>query len=143
MENFASSSLKKKKFIIFGGGFSGQFIANEIRKLGCEALTSSRKIQSDATSFIFDSLSNSLPPEHIFDGTTHVLSCIPPEKSGQDPVLLRLHRKLKSLNLEWVGYLSTTGVYGNTFGEWVTEKDPVKPLQDRSKRRLQCEQSWL
>ena len=143
MENFARDSLKKKKFIILGGGFSGQFIANEIRKLGCEALTSSRQIQNNNTSFVFDSLSSALPPEPIFDGATHVLSCIPPDKNGKDPVLSRLHNKLKSLDLEWVGYLSTTGVYGNTFGEWVTEKDPVKPLQDRSKRRLQCERSWL
>ena len=143
MENFASNSLTKKKFIIFGGGFSGQFIANEIRKLGCEALTSSRQIQNNTKSFVFDSSSNTLPPEYIFDGTTHVLSCIPPNKNGKDPVLSRLHMKLKSLELEWVGYLSTTGVYGNTFGEWVTEKDPVKPLQDRSKRRLLCERDWL
>tara|TARA_Y100001978_G_scaffold174106_1_gene165446 strand:+ start:181 stop:1077 length:897 start_codon:yes stop_codon:yes gene_type:complete len=143
MENFARNSLKKKKFIIFGGGFSGQFISNEIRKLGCEALTSSRQIQNNTTSFVFDSVSDALPPEYIFDGTTHVLSCIPPDKNGKDPVLSRLHKKLKSLNLEWVGYLSTTGVYGNTFGEWVTEQDPAKPLQDRSKRRLLCEKSWL
>jgi len=143
MENFARNSLEKKKFIIFGGGFSGKFIAKEIRKLGCNALTSSRKVQNDKGSFVFNSLSSSLPPDHIFDGTTHVLSCIPPDKSGKDPVLSRLHQKLKCLNLEWVGYLSTTGVYGNTYGEWVTESDPVKPIQDRSKRRLLCEKSWL
>ena len=143
MENFARNSLKNKKFIIFGGGFSGQFIANQIRCLGCEAITSSRQINNDKTSFVFDSLSNALPPEQIFDGTTHVLSCIPPEKNGKDPVLSRLHKKLRSLDLEWVGYLSTTGVYGNTFGSWVTESDPTKPLQDRSKRRLLCERSWL
>jgi len=143
MENFASNSLKKKKFIIFGGGFSGQFIANEIRKLGGMALTSSRQRQNNTTSFVFDSLSKGLPPENIFDGTTHVLSCIPPDKSGKDPVLSRLNKQLKSLDLEWVGYLSTTGVYGNTFGEWVSEEDPVKPLQERSKRRLLCERSWL
>ena len=143
MENFAINSFTKKKFIIFGGGFSGRFIADEIRKLGCEVLTSSRQIQKSSTSFVFDSLSPVLPPEQIFDGTTHVLSCIPPDKKGGDPVLMRLHDKLKSLDLEWVGYLSTTGVYGNTFGEWVTEKDPAKPLQERSKRRLLCEKSWL
>ena len=143
MQNFARNSLRKKKFIIFGGGFSGKYIANEIRKLGCEVLTSSRKIQNDKGSFVFDSLSEALPPEHIFEGTTHVLSCIPPDKSGKDPVLSRLNKKLNSLDLDWAGYLSTTGVYGNTFGEWVTEKDPAKPLQDRSKRRLLCERSWL
>ena len=85
MVNFARHPLKKKKFIIFGGGFSGQFIANEIRKLGCEALTSSRLVHNNTKRFVFDSLSKELPPEHIFDGTTHVLSCIPPDKNGEDP----------------------------------------------------------
>tara|TARA_B100000212_G_scaffold268742_1_gene208144 strand:+ start:53 stop:964 length:912 start_codon:yes stop_codon:yes gene_type:complete len=143
MENFARESLTKKKFIIFGGGFSGQFIAHEIRKLGGEALTSSRQIKDEKTSFIFNSLSNELPPSNIYEGATHILSCIPPDKTGEDPVLSRLHKKLKNLDLEWVGYLSTTGVYGNTFGEWVTEKDPTNPLQERSKRRLICEKKWL
>ena len=143
MENFASIPLTKKKFIIFGGGFSGHFFANEIRKLGCVALTSTRRIITDKTSFFFDSESSSLPPENIFDGTTHILSCIPPSKNGEDPVLTKLQNKLRSLNLEWVGYLSTTGVYGNTFGEWVSEKDPVNPMQERSKRRLKCEKSWI
>jgi len=143
MANFARISLKKKKFIIFGGGFTGLFFANEIRKLGGEALTSSRQVLDDKKNFFFDSESNSLPPQNIFKGTTHVLSCIPPSKKGEDPVLFRLQHILKSLNLEWTGYLSTTGVYGNTFGEWVTEKDPVNPLQERSKRRLQCEKRWI
>ena len=66
MANFARNSLKKKKFIIFGGGFSGKFIANEIRNLGCEALTSSRQIQKDNTSFVFDSLSSVLLNDEDF-----------------------------------------------------------------------------
>ncbi len=143
MKKFARASLKEKKFIVFGGGFSGKFFADQIRMLGCEALTSSRKPTNDKTSFFFDSESDNMPPEHIFEGTTHILSCIPPSKNGKDPVLTRLQNKLKNLNLEWVGYLSTTGVYGNTFGEWVTEKDPVNPMQERSKRRLLCERSWI
>tara|TARA_Y100000589_G_C27152147_1_gene629385 strand:+ start:623 stop:1519 length:897 start_codon:yes stop_codon:yes gene_type:complete len=143
MGNFARISLKNKKFIIFGGGFSGQFFANEIRKLGCRAMTSSRQVSNDKNRFVFDSTFNSLPPDSVFEGTTHILSCIPPDKDGKDPVLNRLQTKLKNLNLEWAGYLSTTGVYGNTFGEWVTETDPVNPMQERSKRRLLCEKSWI
>ena len=45
---------------------------------------------------------------------SHILSCIPPDKEGKDPVLKSLKNTLKTLSLEWVGYLSTTGVYGNT-----------------------------
>ena len=139
---FASILSKKNKFLIFGGGFSGQYFAKEIRKIGCRALTSSRTKKDDKNSFIFDSNKNIIPPDDIFEGATHVLSCIPPTTQGIDPVLTKLGKKLKGLSLEWVGYLSTTGVYGNTFGEWVTEEDPTKPLQERSKRRLLCERQW-
>ena len=41
--------------------------------------------------------------------------------------------KLQGLSLEWVGYLSTTGVYGNTQGNWVSEISQPKPFQQRSK----------
>ena len=44
--------------------------------------------------------------------------------------------------LQWVGYLSTTGVYGDTQGNWVRETDPARPGQARSRRRLDCEAAW-
>ena len=124
MKNFASN----KKFLIFGGGFSGNFFAKTIRKYGCTALTSSRSSKNDEFNFIFDSENNIIPNEEIFDGVTHILSCIPPDKSGVDPVLKIFKTKIKSLSLDWVGYLSTTGVYGNTYGDWVSEKDQPKPF---------------
>ncbi len=143
MKNFARGSLKQKKFIVFGGGFSGKYFANEIRKIGGEAITSSRSNENNSNTFYFDSYSSSTPPDDIFDGATHLLSCIPPDNEGRDPVLLRLKNKLEKLNLEWAGYLSTTGVYGNTYGQWVSEKDPANPLQERSKRRYLCEKNWI
>ena len=143
MSFLASALSSKNKFLIFGGGFTGKFFASKIRSLGCIALTSTRIKNDDKKIFFFDSDINEMPSDEIFDGTTHVLSCIPPSKNGQDPVLGRLKRKLKTLNLQWAGYLSTTGVYGNTSGSWVSENDPAKPLQPRSKRRLMCEKEWL
>ena len=121
MNNPANSLDNKKKFLIFGCGFSGNFFAKAIKQLGCTALTSSRSEKKDPDSFVFDSEKNMVPNEKIFDGVTHILSCIPPDKNGNDPVLRSLKNKLKSLSLEWVGYLSTTGVYGNTKGDWVSE----------------------
>jgi len=143
MAILASKFDKNSKFLIFGGGFSGKHFAREIRKAGCTALTSYRNNKSDDNSFFFDSSSKQLPPEYIFDGVTHILSCIPPCASGKDPVLSRLKKRLENLSLKWAGYLSTTGVYGNTLGNWVSEKDPTKPLQNRSKRRLTCEKEWI
>ena len=143
MKNFASSLENKKKFLILGSGFSGGFFAKTIRQLGCTALTSSRCENQDANSFVFNSETGIVPNKKIFDGVTHILSCIPPNKNGNDPVLEVLKKKLKSLSLEWVGYLSTTGVYGNTQGDWVSENDQTNPFQQRSHKRLNCEKEWI
>jgi len=143
MKKFASSLNNKKKFLILGCGFSGSFFANTIRKLGYTALTSSRSEKQDPDSFVFNSENGRVPNKKIFDGVTHILSCIPPDKNGNDPVLRSLKNKLKSLSLEWVGYLSTTGVYGNTKGNWVSETDQPNPFQERSHKRLNCEKEWI
>jgi len=143
MKNPASSLNIKKKFLILGSGFSGSFFAKTIRKLGCTALTSSRSENKDPNSFVFNSENRIVPNEKIFDGVTHILSCIPPDKNGNDPVLESLQSKLQDLPLEWVGYLSTTGVYGNTEGGWVSEMDQPNPFQKRSHNRLNCEKKWI
>ena len=137
------TSLVGNKFLILGCGFSGNFFAKTIRKYGCIALTSSRSENKDPNSFVFDSEKGLIPNEKIFDGVTHILSCIPPNKKGLDPVLEIFQSKLKSLSLEWVGYLSTTGVYGNKAGDWVSEIDRPNPCQKRSHNRLNCEKKWV
>jgi len=143
MKKSASSLNNKKKFLILGCGFSGSFFAKEIRQLGCTALTSSRSKNKDPNSFVFNSENGVVPNEKIFDGVTHILSCIPPDKNGNDPVLKSLKNKLENMSLEWVGYLSTTGVYGNTKGDWVSEIDEPNPFQERSHKRLNCEKEWI
>ena len=143
MKNIASLLGNKKKFLILGCGFSGSFFAKTIRQFGYTALTSSRSQKKDPNSFVFNSENDIIPNEAIFDGVTHILSCIPPDKNGKDPVLGSLTSKLKSLSLEWIGYLSTTGVYGNTKGNWVSEEDHPNPSQQRSQKRLNCEKEWI
>ena len=143
MKKSASLLGNKNKFLILGCGFSGSFFAKTIREFGCTVLTSSRSANKDRNSFIFNSENNVIPEEEIFDGVTHILSCIPPDKNGNDPVLESLQSKLQDLPLEWVGYLSTTGVYGNTEGGWVSEGDQPNPFQKRSHNRLNCEKKWI
>jgi len=132
----------KSKLIIFGGGFSGQRIASAGRHLGVKVLCSRRKENSKGADFVF-SIDKEFSNE-VLEGATHVLSCVPPLLSGEDPVLLKLKTKLlNSKNLVWVGYLSTTGVYGDTKGEWANENTSPNPQQERSIRRLSCEKQWL
>ena len=143
MKKSANLIGNKNKFLIFGCGYSGSYFAKTIKKFGCTVLTSSRSMSRDPNSFVFNSEKGVVPEAKIFDGVTHILSCIPPDKNGNDPVLKSLKNKLTSLSLEWVGYLSTTGVYGNTKGNWVSEIDQPNPFQNRSHKRLNCEKEWI
>ena len=130
------------KLIIFGGGYSGQKIASVGRNLGLKVLCSRREKGSNGADFIFNT--DEKFSNEILEGATHVLSCIPPFLNGEDPVLSKLKTQLlNSKRLKWVGYLSTTGVYGDTNGKWVNENTPPNPQQERSIRRFSCEQEWL
>ncbi len=76
---------------------------------------------------------------------THLLVTAPPDDAG-DPVLATHRAPLESAlaagTLRWVGYVSTTGVYGDRGGGQVDEATPVTPGQPRSRRRLAAEQAW-
>lgn len=71
--------------------------------------------------------------------TSHAISSVPPGESG-DPVLNALTGADTSRT--WLGYLSTTGVYGDRKGGWAFEWEAPTPGQDRSVRRCEAEQGW-
>ena len=74
---------------------------------------------------------------------THVLVSIPPD-ADLDPVLDVCGPLLgASDRLRWIGYLSTTGVYGNTGGNPVDESAPLVPTSTRAERRVAVERRWL
>jgi len=91
--------------------------------------------------FLFDGkLAN---PAAALAGATHILVSAPPTVDG-DPVLSHHVRDLSALSPrpEWLGYLSTTGVYGDRQGEWVDETTPLSPSSERAKRRVAAEHAW-
>jgi len=73
---------------------------------------------------------------------SHLLVSAPPGAQG-DPVLARHGTALAAAPAGWVGYLSTTGVYGDRQGGWVEETDPPTPGNARSRWRLEAEAAWL
>jgi len=83
-------------------------------------------------------------PGGALDDVTHILVSIPPDE-GSDPVLRCCSAELiaRARRLAWVGYLSTTGVYGDHGGGWVDEDTPRTPLTDRARRRVAAEDDWL
>jgi len=132
------------RLFIFGVGFSGLEIARLARAGGwtvAGTVTTRDKAERLAAEGI---------ETHLFDGTgplpdaalarsTHVLSSVPPQPAG-DPVLDTCASQLRAAR--WLGYLSTTGVYGDTGGAWVDETAPTHPQQPRSIARLAAERAW-
>jgi nucleoside-diphosphate-sugar epimerase len=74
--------------------------------------------------------------------TTHLLATAPPDATG-DPVLAAHGEAIAAApRLRWIGYLSTTGVYGDRGGAWVDEATPAAPASERSRQRLAAEHAW-
>ncbi|MGB2202326.1 MAG: SDR family oxidoreductase [Pseudooceanicola atlanticus] len=74
---------------------------------------------------------------------THLLISAGPDAEG-DPMLRHLKDDITRIapRLEWAGYLSTTGVYGNHDGGWVDEDTPLTPSTRRGKWRVAAEAEW-
>ena len=130
------------KLLVLGAGYSGRCLANLARALGTPVLCTRRSLDSAEADLLFDSASpDQLNPDAL-QGVTHLVCTIPPDRQGNDPVLSKLLPTLRSLPLRWAGYLSTTGVYGDREGGWVSEEDDPAPELERSIRRLNCETAW-
>lgn len=81
--------------------------------------------------------------DDALDRTTHLLISAGPNADG-DPVLRELGEAIaaRADRFEWVGYLSTTGVYGDRDGGWVDETSPCTPSTRRGQLRLAAEEAW-
>jgi nucleoside-diphosphate-sugar epimerase len=72
---------------------------------------------------------------------THVLTSVSPETGG-DPILQAHADELRAARPEWVGYLSTTAVYGDHQGGWVDEGTALTPATARGRARVEAEAAW-
>ena len=104
--------------------------AAEARRLGLEIV-------------IFDRDHPIADLDQRLETATHLLSSVPPDAAG-DPVL-EIHGAAiaqAAPHLAWIGYLSTTGVYGDRNGGWVDESSALTPTGERGRRRLAAETAW-
>ena len=131
------------KLLVLGGGYSGRCLASLARAMGTPVLCTRRSLDATHADLLFDSNGQDRLDPGALEGVTHLLCTIPPDRDGNDPVLSKLLVTLRNLPLRWAGYLSTTGVYGDRQGSWVSEQDEPSPMLDRSIRRLNCEKAWL
>lgn len=82
-------------------------------------------------------------PFHALDGVTHVLLSVPPDDNGDTVFIEHAEDLLRIDTIQWVGLLSTTGVYGDRNGEWVDETAEMRPTSKRGSRRALAESQWL
>lgn len=138
------------KLFCFGLGFSARLVARQLQADGWEIAGTTRsadkaeQLKSDGIEpFIFGDDQPIADITAALDGVTHVLASAPPGGQG-DPVLYHHGGDLAGLPAgTWIGYLSTTGVYGDRDGAEVTEDDDLLPSGKRGRRRVAAEKAWF
>jgi nucleoside-diphosphate-sugar epimerase len=123
----------------FGMGFSARALAETLRQRGWRVSGTSRR-PSDAPDMHRFDRDHPLDPA-LFQTCSHILTSIAPDEQG-DPVLDLHGADLRASKASWVGYLSTTGVYGDRGGDWVDETGDLRPAGARGQRRVDAEQGW-
>lgn len=107
------------QMLIFGMGYAASRLADRLRARGWEVDGTTRDGRAGSIAFADESAVLA-----ALRGATHILSSVPPA-DGADPVLARYGQAIAVAPAAWVGYLSSTGVYGDTGGAWVDESAPV------------------
>lgn len=125
-----------------GHGYTAQALARRLIPLGWRVIGTTRGRRAD--------LGGQGVEAHLWPGSplapllaeaTHVLSSIAPDEAG-DPVIAAEGEALRAAGPQWVGYLSTTGVYGDHAGGWVDEETPLTPSTRRGQARVRAEGEW-
>lgn len=119
-----------KRMLIFGLGYTASRIAAALEARGWEVVSTGR-----AGTLAFDDEGN---VRAALADSQAVLSSVPPGGEGADPVLERYGGALGG---KWLGYLSSTGVYGDTGGAWVDESAPTG--LGRRTARAEADAEWL
>jgi nucleoside-diphosphate-sugar epimerase len=137
------------RLFIFGTGFSSKAFVEEVRdQFDWIGGTTRSPEKADAlrnlgvNPFIFDGETKGEGIADALKTATHVLVSIAPNEAG-DPVLNQFAREIAAAKPQWIGYLSTVGVYGNHDGAWVDEETPLNPVSKRSVQRVAAEEAWL
>lgn len=133
-----------RTLLSLGHGYSAQALARHLIPQGWRVIGTTRSAARAATL-----RAEGIEPL-VWPGTdlgpalaqsSHLLSSIAPDPAG-DPVLAALGPQIAAANPGWVGYLSTTAVYGDHGGGWVDEDTPLTPGTERGRWRVRAERDW-
>jgi nucleoside-diphosphate-sugar epimerase len=118
--------------LIFGMGYTAQVLAGRLRAQGWTV-----RGTGNAGDIAF---ADRAAVEAALAEATHVLSSVPPLREGGDPVRQSYGVAIAKSGVDWIGYLSSTGVYGDAGGAWVDESAPVGT--GRRSARTQADADW-
>ena len=138
------------RLFCFGIGYSAQALIDRLQAGGWHVAGTVRSADKaeqlrarGVETHVFDRGRPLADSDAALAGTTHLLSSVPPDADG-DAVVDEHGDALRRLadQIDWAGYLSTTGVYGDRNGGWVDETSELRPTSDRSRRRVAAETAW-
>ena len=136
---------RMKKLLIYGYGYTASHFAEFLDSKNYLIIGSSReekKINSINKNIKF--INDSLVSNHLLeDDITHILVSVPPNDLGD--IFIQNYKEIiiKNKNIEWIGYLSATNVYGDHMGNQVNELSETKPTTKKGINRLMAETQWL
>lgn len=135
-----------KTLFSFGHGYSARALARLLLPQGWRVIGTTRsaeKAQALSSGGVEPVIFPSADPLEALEDATHLLISAGPGENG-DPVLNILGNRIRDLapRLEWAGYLSTTGVYGDHQGGWVDENTALTPSTRRGQWRVEAEAQW-
>jgi len=135
-----------KTLLIFGFGFSARALALRLMPKGWRVIGTTRdpeKLDMMRAIGVEPLRWPGQDPLPALAAATHLLISAGPDEGG-DPVLRELSAEVEAAgHLQWVGYLSTTGVYGDHAGGWVDEATPPTPSTRRGEKRVAAEAAWV
>jgi nucleoside-diphosphate-sugar epimerase len=132
-----------KTLLSIGHGYSAQALARLLIPQGWVVIGTTRSADR-ARAFAAGGVEPLLLPGTLAPAlarASHVLTSVAPDASG-DPILRDHAAELRAARPEWVGYLSTTAVYGDHQGGWVSEDTPLTPATPRGQARVAAETAW-
>ena len=139
--------MPRRYLFCFGFGYSARALARRLVAKGwraggtCRSEEQRAALAAEGLAAELFERGRPLSPASFRDAS-HILVSIPPDAAG-DPVLDAHAGDIAALRgLAWLGYLSTTGVYGDRGGGWVDETSELRPTGERGRRRVAAEEGW-
>lgn len=129
--------------LIIGYGYSAYYLARWLTNEGQSVTAVSRTLTLPVSSPYFTHSSEDISQGFTWNAAnTCLYYFVPPADEGETDTLLAQFIKHAKLNLTKVVYCSSSGVYGDHQGQWITEDAACHIVHDRQRRRLDAEQQW-